>query len=74
MLEDEKAGRKGWTVAQDTLARARGGGSIVLNHRWESREEARLVEQGWNVHRIVDWADIVAFAAEFARLTYEERR
>ena len=60
------------------LAKARGGGTFVLNlpDRWEamktrgdaySRIARARDEMGWNVHAVASWADLVAFARDFSR-------
>jgi hypothetical protein len=63
------------------LAKGRGGGTFVLNlaQDWESSGWSELQKikkardkQGWQVHRVADWDDLVAFARHFSRITYGE--
>jgi hypothetical protein len=65
----------GWDIARDALAAAGGGGSMVLNIPGAGRTAGpieRLREMGWDVHLVSDQADLVAFAREFSRRTYEQ--
>ena len=82
MFDQDERGNSGWDVAAAALARARGGGTMVLNVRgdWESsgaRPFADLrrarAEQGWGIHRVDSWEDLVAFARAFSRLRYGGR-
>lgn len=76
MLEQEGDGALGWDVAREALLAARGGGTYVL-HRPGSHfddEAARMQAEGWGVHRLADWEDLLTFARDFARRTYQERR
>ncbi|MEO5373450.1 MAG: VWA domain-containing protein [Alphaproteobacteria bacterium] len=65
--------RSGWEVAREALVNARGGGTMVLHSLgdWRGKEKSRLAEDGWTIHCIIGWEDIVAFAAAFARATYD---
>lgn len=83
LFDSDEQGSDGWKVAALALERARGGGTFVLNlpESWETLARkfeafARIVrardEQGWNVHRVASWEDLVAFAIAFARLRYAE--
>jgi hypothetical protein len=76
--EDEK-GNSGWKVSAGALAKARGGGTMVLNlyAAWEKQTTGAYADikrardmQGWNVHRVATWEGLVAFAKEFSRLRY----
>jgi hypothetical protein len=63
----------GWQIAKECFDKARGGGTYVL-HMDETRsaaEMARMKSDGWNVHCILDWPDIVAFARAFVKENYE---
>ncbi len=67
---------KGWHVAQKALTVARGGGTIVMNtvdHHASHflKEFTRLKDQGWNIARISDWEEVVAFARQFSKTTYQ---
>jgi hypothetical protein len=64
---------RGWNVARECLALAGGGGTYVLHMDAESETAgiARMQNDGWNVHCIRDWPDIIAFARAFVRENYE---
>ncbi|KAF0178486.1 MAG: hypothetical protein FD161_1791 [Limisphaerales bacterium] len=85
LFDLDERGQSGWTVAATALERAGGGGTLVLNlpPMWDQpgRNTSYLAqsldcicrardEQGWHVHRVADWADLVAFAREFSRRNY----
>lgn len=61
--------RTGWRIAAAALAAARGGGTFVLHMppAWAPEEAGRLRAEGWSVHNVVDWADIVDFARALSR-------
>lgn len=65
--------KTGWTIAEEALQAAGGGGTMVLHgyHGAFASEQARLVAQGWNVHNIATQEDLVAFAAAFASRHYK---
>ena len=81
MFDQDENGNSGWAVAQDALARAGGGGSLVLNlpQHWNDARESNPVyqalqhaqEQGWRIHAVSSWDQLVIFAREFSRMTYE---
>jgi hypothetical protein len=74
LLALEEGGAKGWDVARRALEAARGGGTVVLNmHRVDVDPAiARLEADGWRVHCVSGWEELVAFAREFSRRAYEE--
>ena len=59
-----------WLLGQ--LARARGGGTMVLNlpdlGSWAAR--APLEALGYRIHAVRAWEDLVAFARAFVRDNY----
>ena len=75
-------GPLGWDVAEQALAEAGGGGTIVLDMEDPGPPEpgpdvagrgqavARLRAQGWDVYFVRDRAELVAFARDFARAVY----
>jgi hypothetical protein len=81
LFDQDEQGNSGWDVAGAALARAAGGGTFVLNlpEKWDQVarptgpfaviQRARD-EQGWQVHRVASWADLVDFARQFSRLRY----
>jgi hypothetical protein len=86
MFDGDERGNSGWDVARAALARARGGGTLVLNmaENWESSVEQnywgaayRAIlrardELGFAVHRVATWEGLIAFAQEFARRRYQQ--
>lgn len=81
LFQQDEKGNSGWDVSAMALEKARGGGTMVLNlaQGWEQHaatypsfaaiKKARD-EQGWNVHRVATWEDLVAFARAFSRQHY----
>ena len=60
------------------LARAAGGGTLVLNlpERWAARAGPYAAirrardEQGWHLHRVASLEELVEFARQFSRLRH----
>lgn len=79
----------GWEVSRMALERAGGGGTLVLQlpENWEARtgggwygrafEAIRRArdDEGWLVHAVRSWEELIAFARHFSELRYgdEER-
>ena len=76
MLADRQKKRDGWEVARTAAAQARGGATYVLNipPRYHQEELVRMQTDGWDVHHIRLWEDLIAFAQAFASKTYEHGR
>lgn len=73
MFDRDEKGNSGWDVAATALARAGGGGSLVLNFMGANAAIQRAQdEQGWRLYRISKWEDLVEFAREFSHLRYGE--
>jgi hypothetical protein len=80
MFDKDERGKSGWDIAATALARAGGGGTLVLNlpQQWETRSGACAQirrardQQGWHVHRIASLEELVEFARQFSRLRYGE--
>jgi len=83
MFDKDERGADGFAIARESLARAGGGGTLVLN-LWGELDElatknfmgAKQImrardEQGWHVHRVSSWEALTAFAREFSRMKYE---
>ena len=81
LFDQDERGNSGWDVSASALQRAGGGGTFVLNlpEQWEQKggmwtsltaiRRARD-EQGWQVHRVATWEELVEFARKFSRLRY----
>lgn len=62
----------GWKIAADALTKARGGGTYVL-HMQESGNKAgvsRMRKDGWDVHSVTNWEELIAFARAFVKKNY----
>jgi hypothetical protein len=68
-------GSGGWEAARIGLEKAAGGGTYVLHMPagWEEEKVARMAADGWHVHRVQDWEDLVTFARAFSRQHYGEK-
>lgn len=82
MFDQDERGNSGWDVSAAALAKAQGGGTLVLNlpehwEQWKNQVSEGILRardvQGWNVHRVATWEDLVAFAREFSRLRYTQK-
>jgi hypothetical protein len=86
-FDKDERGNSGWDVVRGALAKARGGGTFVLNlpanwdsaaqvHKYFAEAYAAVLrarcELGIDVKRVADWDELVAFARAFARKTYAE--
>ena len=73
MFNLDEQGTSGWNVAQMALKRGRGGGTMVLNLWRDWRDTPVLVhanDQGWRIHRVQTWNELVAFARAFSKEKY----
>lgn len=75
MLKEKNKNGTGWDIAKEALKDARSGGTFVLHMdlKWAETEVKRLKKDGWKVHCVLVWDDIVAFAREFSREHYEDK-
>ncbi len=77
MFDKDEQNTSGWDVARMALTNARGGGTLLLNLYAEWQKNADLLranqEQGWNIHTVRNWEDLVEFAHWFSRLKYGGR-
>ncbi len=76
MLDDTKKKWQGWEVAWQALEKGQAGATFVLHmpRGWRDKDVERMKEIGWNVFRIYDWKELVAFARDFSRQIYVEGR
>ncbi|HJQ27304.1 MAG TPA: vWA domain-containing protein [Blastocatellia bacterium] len=75
MFVKDEQGTSGWEISEMALANGRGGGTMVLNLWYEWQQNATLVrahEQGWQIHRVQTWDQLVAFARAFSKEKYGE--
>ncbi|MGA9767607.1 MAG: VWA domain-containing protein [Blastocatellia bacterium] len=75
MFNTDEQGTSGWDIAQMALERGRGGATMVLNLWREWKETPALVranEQGWSIHRVQTWDELVAFARAFSKEKYRD--
>ncbi len=74
MLAKDEKGRDGESICAEALAKARGGGTLVLNlpnaDHW--RASATMQKLGFKVHAVTDWEHLVRFARAFVRESYAE--
>jgi hypothetical protein len=74
MFQRDEQGNDGREVSKSALAAAGGGGTLVLN-LWrepgEYPELANAAADGWRIHRVQSWEDLVAFARAFSKASYE---
>ncbi|HOS38532.1 MAG TPA: VWA domain-containing protein [Spirochaetota bacterium] len=73
MYDNDERGNSGRPIAANALARAAGGGSLVLNLYGDWRNNKELLfasEQGWAIYPVSTWEDLVAFSREFVRRNY----
>lgn len=76
MFGDDEKGNSGWDVAARALTRAGAGGTLALNLPADTRGyyanalktiDKAVTSQGWALHRITDWAQLMTFAHDFSR-------
>ena len=73
MFEQDERGRDGRDVVNHALEQAGGGATMVLNLWGELQQDPALqqaVADGWDIHVVRDWADLVTFATAFSRRAY----
>ena len=81
LFDQDEQGNSGWDVSASALERAGGGGTFVLNlpANWDgigggkgplSTIRRARDTQGWQVHRVATWEELIEFARQFSRLRY----
>ena len=74
LFDKDEQRHSGWDVSRAALEKARGGGTMVLNLYSDWRENKDLLrantEQGWQIHVVRNWEDLLAFAKWFSKLKY----
>jgi hypothetical protein len=77
MFAADEKGASGWDVSEMALAQGRGGGTMVLNLWQDWQQNATLVrahEQGWQIHCVQTWGQLVEFARAFSKEKYGEQQ
>lgn len=74
MLDGGHGRNSGWDIALEALRAAEGGGTMVLHAYGNAQNDkvSRLRGDGWAVHHVTDWPQLVAFARAFAEETYQQ--
>jgi hypothetical protein len=77
MLANDEKATPGADVCGAALAKARGGGTLVLNlsldpEAWEPGK--RLRKLGFRIHKVTEWEQLIAFARAFVRDNYDSGR
>ena len=73
MFHVDEKGNSGWDVSRMSLENGRGGGTMVLNlwRDWtETPDLVKASKQGWSIHRVQTWEQLVEFARAFSRTKY----
>lgn len=82
LFDNDERGQSGWDISAAALEKARGGGTMVLNlpTKWETLKshytsaftDIRRARdtQGWAVHPVTTWEQLVDFARAFSRRQY----
>jgi hypothetical protein len=77
MFATDERGNNGWDVSARALSRAGGGGTMALN-LWAGQKadwmDRAVNEQGWDIHAVTDFEQLVAFARAFSQRTYGGQR
>ncbi len=68
----DERGRPGAEIAAAALAAGGAGGTLLLRlYSDKQRKKIAALATGWDVRRVVKWDELVEFAADFSRRTYE---
>lgn len=76
MFADDEKGNSGWAVAAQAIQRAGAGGTLALNlpehvssymAKSMNTINKAVKTQGWALHKITDWEQLMAFAHDFSR-------
>jgi hypothetical protein len=76
LFYDDEQGNSGWDVSRQALERSRGGATMVLNLWSEWKDIPALVrasQEGWDVHCVQTWDQLVEFARAFSKARYGEK-
>lgn len=82
MFDNDEKGNSGWKVSADALAAGAAGGTMALNlssnwdqpdgYRWQAYDDLKRArkEQGWDIHAVTQFEELVEFARAFSRRHY----
>jgi hypothetical protein len=73
LFDKDERRTSGWDISQMALEKGRAGGTMVLNLYQDVEKFPDLVRarsQGWQVHRVQTWEDLVEFARQFSQANY----
>lgn len=73
MFDQDEKGNRGWDISKMALKKSRNGGTMVLNlwSDWQQNQTlVRAGEQGWQIHRVQTWDQLVDFARAFSKANY----
>lgn len=82
MFNNDEKGNSGWKVSADALAAGAAGGTMALNlssnwdqpdgYRWQAYDDLKRArkEQGWDIHAVTQFEELVEFARAFSRRHY----
>lgn len=76
MFDKDEKRNSGWDVARAALEKGGGGGTLVLNLWQEWTVYADLVranQEGWRIHVVRTWEELVTFARAFSREQWEKK-
>lgn len=76
MFDKDEKGNNGWEVSEMSLKNCGAGGTFVLNLYQPIEKDKALVkakQQGWDIHRVTNWDDLVAFAKDFSNKQYGDK-
>jgi hypothetical protein len=74
MLDKDEKKQPGEDITKMALAKAKGGGTLVLNipyANWAPKKQ--LEEIGFKVHTVTDWEQLISFARAFVREVYDSQ-
>lgn len=75
MFSTDEKNNSGWDVSAMALNKGRAGGTMALNLWGEFSQIPDLVKaakQGWQIHTVRTWEDLLVFAKWFSQLKYGE--
>jgi hypothetical protein len=76
MYEKDEKGNAGFDIARMALEKSRGGGTMALNLFGPFEKDSGLAlakNQGWQIHPIRTWEDLIGFAKWFSQIKYAEK-